>query len=97
MWKRRPVIVASYKNTLHGPCMVIPMTTEPQGSSLWAWEIASPLDGRRSWAVCNHPYTVSPSRFFQPGRQIPQVSEADFNEVLARLAAWLPHPFPLDK
>lgn len=77
--------------------MVIPMTTDPQGSSPWAWELAYSVDGRRSWAVCNHPYTVSPSRFFQVGRKIPMVSEADFNEVLARLMMWLPRPFLLDK
>ena len=29
MWKTRPVVVISYKNILHGPCTVIPMTTEP--------------------------------------------------------------------
>jgi mRNA interferase MazF len=48
MWKRRPVIVASYKNTLHGPCLVIPMTTQPQGNSPWAFQLLSTIDGRIS-------------------------------------------------
>ena len=29
MWKTRPVIVVSYKNTLTGPCRVVPVSTEP--------------------------------------------------------------------
>jgi mRNA interferase MazF len=96
MWKVRPVVVVSYRNTLHGPCTVIPFSTASQGNSPWAWEMTN-LDGRKSWAICNHPYTIAPSRFFQPGRIIPKVSEADFNEILQRLNAWLPRPFSLDK
>ena len=34
MWKTRPVIVVSYKNTLHGPCLVVPVSTEPQDNNL---------------------------------------------------------------
>ena len=29
MWKTRPVIVVSYKNTLTGPCLVVPVSTDP--------------------------------------------------------------------
>jgi mRNA interferase MazF len=87
----------SYKNTLHGPCLVLPLSTEPQGNSPWAWEVAASIDGRKNWAVCNHPYTVSPSRFFPEKGRIPMVSEADFNEMLKRLLAWLPRPFDIDK
>jgi mRNA interferase MazF len=36
MWKRRPIIVISFKNDLLGPCTVLPTSTEPQGSSPWA-------------------------------------------------------------
>ncbi|HEY1631950.1 MAG TPA: hypothetical protein VGF56_11585 [Rhizomicrobium sp.] len=41
MWKRRPVIVISYKNALFGPCLVIPLSTDPQVGNPWA-----PLDSR---------------------------------------------------
>ncbi len=40
--------MASYKNTLHGPCLVIPMTTQPQGNSPWAFQLLSTIDGRIS-------------------------------------------------
>jgi mRNA interferase MazF len=93
-WKTRPVVVLSYKNTLSGPCLVVPLTTEPQGSSPWAWELADSIDGRRSWVVCNHLYTVAPSRFSQIKGKIPRVSNSDFNEILSRVTAWLPRPFP---
>jgi mRNA-degrading endonuclease toxin of MazEF toxin-antitoxin module len=46
MWKTRPVVVISYKNTLSGPCLVVPLTTAPQGNSPWAWEMSlSVTDG----------------------------------------------------
>jgi len=93
MWKTRPVVVLSYKNTLSGPCLVVPTTTQPQGSSPWAWEILSPVDGRMVWVVCNHPYTVAPSRFSSIRGKIPRVSNEDFNEILKRVTAWLPRPF----
>jgi mRNA interferase MazF len=97
MWKRRPIVVVSYKNTLRGPCTVIPLSTEPQGDSPWAWEMSISLDGRKNWAVCNHLYTVAPSRFWTFRGPIPMVAESEFNEILKRITAWLPRPFDLDK
>jgi mRNA interferase MazF len=97
MWKTRPVVVISYKNTLSGPCLVVPTTTKPQGSSPWAWEMSLSIDGQRSWVVCNHLYTVAPSRFSQIKGTIPRVPNTDFNDVLKRVMAWLPRPFEVDK
>lgn len=97
MWKTRPVIVASYKNGLHSPCLVVPTSTEPQGSNRWAWELSSSIDGQRSWAICNQPSTIAPSRLSQAKGKIPMISEADFDEVLSRLMAWLPKPFGVEK
>lgn len=96
MWKTRPVVVMSYKNALHGPCLVIPTTTEPQGNSPWAYKLSAYVDGQSSWAVCNHPYTVAPSRFSQVRGKIPMVSKEEFNELLKRLMAWLPRSFVND-
>jgi mRNA interferase MazF len=97
MWKTRPIVVLSYKNTLHGPCLVVPVTTEPQGTSPWAWEISVSIDGRRNWVVCNHLYTVAPSRLSQVRGGIFRVPNAEFNEILKRVSAWLPRPFDIDK
>ncbi len=97
MWKTRPVIVVAYKNGLHSPCLVVPTSTEPQGANPWAVEVSSSIDGQRSWAVCNQPSTIAPSRLSQVKGKIPLISEADFNQILARLMAWLPKPFDLEK
>jgi mRNA interferase MazF len=92
MWKRRPVVVMSYKNTLSGPCLVLPTSTDPQQglSARWAHKLSVKLDGQReSWVVCNHLYTVSPSRLY-PTNPLVRLEEAEFNAILARMLTWLP-------
>jgi mRNA interferase MazF len=98
MWKMRPVIVVSYKNTLHGPCLIVPVSSKSQDSNPWAQRLSIDIegDGVTSWAVCNHPTTVSPSRFSQFQGNIPLLPKADFNQVLEKLSKWLPIPFPLE-
>jgi len=97
MWKTRPVIVLSYKNTLSGPCLVVPTSTEPQGNSPWAWELSVSVDGQKSWVICNHLYTVATSRLSQVRGTIVRVPNIEFNEILKRVTAWLPRPFEIDK
>ena len=94
MWKMRPVVVISYKNTLHGPCLVVPFSTEPQDDNIWA--VKSSIDGVECWAVCNHLSTVSPSRFSQFKGQIPLLPEAKFNQVIEKIGKWLPRPFAVE-
>jgi mRNA interferase MazF len=96
MWKRRPVIVVSYKNALFGPCLVIPTSSNPQDDTSWAHRLSIHLDSRQSWAVCNHPYTVSPSRLTQFVDGIPMIPKADFNTILEILTRWLPKPFVIE-
>jgi mRNA interferase MazF len=98
MWKTRPVIVVSYKNTLHGPCLVVPTSTEPQNNNPWAHRLSISIegDGVTSWAVCNHPATMSPSRFKQFNKGTPLLQKAEFNQMLELLMKWLPQPFSLD-
>ena len=88
------VIVISYKNTLYGPCLVVPTSTDPQEGNKWAYKLSVTFEGVQSWAVCNHLYTVSPSRFSQFKGKIPQVPEVDFNAILALINKWLPQAFP---
>ena len=97
MWKTRPVVVLSYKKTLHGPCLVVPTSTEPQGNSPWALELSVSIDGQTSWVVCNHLYTVAPSRLSQVKGGILRLPNVELNEILRRVTAWLPRPFELDK
>lgn len=97
MWKTRPVVVISYKNTLRGPCLVVPLSTEPQDANRWAHRLSIEIegDGVTSWAVCNHLTTVSTSRFSQFHGKIPVLPKADFNQVLEKLTEWLPDPFSI--
>lgn len=97
MWKTRPVVVLSYNNHLHSPCLVIPLSTvDHDPNDPWAYKLHFEIDGVASWAVCNMPSTVAPSRFTQfKGGKIPLLSPTDFNEILARLMKWIPRPFPL--
>jgi len=99
MWKTRPVIVVSYKNSLHGPCLVVPTSTALQDDNKWAYKLSMEIEGNgvRSWAICNMPSTVATSRFSQFKGKIPLLPEHDFNQVLDRLMKWLPSPFPLEK
>ena len=97
MWKTRPVVVVSYKNTLTGHCLVVPTSTSPQGNNPWACQLTAHIAGRENWAICNQPYTVANSRLSQTHGTIPLVSKAEFNEIIQRLTAWLPRPFDLDK
>lgn len=94
MWKTRPVIVISYKNSLYGPCLVVPLSTVPHDDAdPWACKLMFQINGVTSWAICNQLSTVAPSRFSQFSGKIPVLPIADFNQVLARVVKWLPVPF----
>jgi len=93
MWKKRPVLVVSYKNTLSGPCSVLAISTDPQDgmSAKWAHKLPIQVEqGRDSWVVCNHIYTVSPSRLEQVGGGVVRLNEEEFNAILEKLLEWLP-------
>ena len=93
-WKRRPVIVVSYKNSLHGPCLVVPLTTQPQPANLWAHKLAVNYvaPGTDTWAVCNHLLTVSPVRLSSVKGKVPRLSVDEFAPILAKVLGWLPKP-----
>jgi mRNA interferase MazF len=89
MWKVRPVVVVSYRNTLYGPCLVVPFSTDPaNATNAWACPITLP-DGK-SWAICNQPSTVAVSRLSQYHGKILKLPEEVFNPILGKLLDWLP-------
>lgn len=101
MGKTRPVLIVSFRHTLYGHCLVLPISTDPQEgeSAKWAHKLSICLDGvRDSWVVCNHPYTVSTARL-QPllGRSIPRLKEKEFNQIVRRMMKWLPVVPPGDE
>ncbi len=90
LWKVRPVIIISYRNTLRGAVTVVPTTTVEQIDNPWAYKLHTLLDpSKLSWPICDKPMTVAVSRL-QAHRTIPRVTEKGFGEVMKRLLAWLP-------
>lgn len=92
--KHRPVVVVSFKNTLHGVVLVVPTSTDPQEgqSAKWAHKLSFKPDGARdSWVVCNHLYTVSTKRLSPlAGPTIVRLDEGEFGEIMKLVVAWLP-------
>jgi mRNA interferase MazF len=91
-WKRRPVVIVSFKHVLSGACTVIPTSSQPQPNNPWAFKLATTIDGSPSWAICNHPATVAISRLSPHKGPVPRLTQAEFDEVLTRLFGWLPKP-----
>jgi mRNA interferase MazF len=89
-WKRRPVIVLSYRNTLHGAVTVIPCSTQAQPGNAWAFPLRTTIDGRAAWAICDKPSTVAVSRLLPDRSGIARMPEDEFHELLKLVLEWLP-------
>lgn len=93
MWKKRPVLVVSSKNSLFGPCTVLAISTDPQQGASAQWSYKLPVQvqkDRESWVVCNHLYTVSPSRLEQARKGVLRIGAEPFHEILDKMYTWLP-------
>ena len=91
-WKRRPVIILSYKNTLHGAVTIIPCSTQPQQNSKWAFPLNTTIDGKSAWAVCDKPTTVAVSRLIPDESGIKSLPDDEFNKMLNIFLEWIPRP-----
>ena len=89
-WKRRPVVVLSYRNTLHGAVTIIPCSTQDQAGNPWAYPLRTTIDGRAAWAICDKPTTVAVSRLLPDKVGVVRMPEGEFHELLALVLAWLP-------
>lgn len=90
LWKRRPVIVISFKNTLSGAVTVIPCSSKKQDDNKWAYKLTTTIEGSDSWAICDKPTTVAVSRLSMDKNGKRRLTEAEFNEMLALVFKWLP-------
>lgn len=91
-WKRRPVIVISYRNTLHGAVTVIPCSTQPQTANPWAYPLHTTIDGRTGWAICDKLGTVAVSRLVPDKSGIVRMPQAEFDDMMRLVLMWLPKP-----
>ncbi len=88
-WKRRPVIVISYRNFLHGTVTVIPCSTQAQ-THTHVFPLRTTIDGRAAWAICDKPYTVAVSRLTLDKGGVKRMPEDEFHALLAVVLDWLP-------
>ena len=91
-WKRRPVIIISYRNTLYGAVTVIPCSTQAQAGNPWAFPLHTTIDGRAAWAICDKPSTVAVSRLVPDKSGVARLREAEFDDMLRLMLNWLPKP-----
>jgi mRNA interferase MazF len=91
-WKRRPVIVLSYRNTLHGAVTVVPCSTQAQPGNKWAFPLQTTIDGRAAFAICDKLSTVAVSRLVPDKGGIVRMPEPEFDDMLRLVLAWLPAP-----
>lgn len=90
LWKRRPVIVLSLNNALHGAATVVPCSTQAQTDPRRAFPLRTTIDGRAAWAICDKPTTVAVSRLVQDKNGIVRMHEDEFHEMLRLVLALLP-------
>ena len=89
-WKRRPVIVLSYRNTLHGAVTVVPCSTQAQAGNRWAFPLQTTIDGRAAWAICDKLTTLAVSRLVPDKGGIMRLPEPEFEDMLRVVLEWLP-------
>jgi mRNA interferase MazF len=95
-WKRRPVVVLSYRNSLHGAVTIIPCSTQAQRGNPWAFSLKTTIDGRAAFAICDKPSTVAVSRLIPDKGGIVRMPQDEFEAMLEIVLAWLPK-LPLEK
>jgi mRNA interferase MazF len=91
-WKRRPVIILSYRNTLHGTVTVVPCSTQTQPNNLWAFPLRTTIDGRAAWAICDKLTSVAVSRLLPDKGGIVRMPDDEFDDMLRIVELWLPKP-----
>lgn len=90
LWKRRPVVIVSWKHRYYGAVTVIPCSSLEQDTNEWSVKMEKGINGDPSWAICDKPMTVAVSRL-SPGKgRIPRLPEKEFNAILQVALAWLP-------
>ncbi|WP_122519704.1 type II toxin-antitoxin system PemK/MazF family toxin [Pannonibacter phragmitetus] len=96
-WKKRPVVIISRKNTLHGKVMILPITTDQdnenyENSIELSQGASNKINGKRCWVVCDHVMTVATSRLDFIHAKPPRLETAELAPILelmhSLLAGW---------
>lgn len=96
-WKKRPVIVISRNNRLSGKVIVLPVTTDEDNESYEGSIELSPstrdkINGKRCWAVFDHPMTIATSRLDYINKRPPRIEQGELSIILERfhstIARW---------
>jgi mRNA interferase MazF len=102
-WKKRPVLVISKKNTLHGKVTVLPITTDEDNANYphsieLSGTACNKINGKRCWVVCDHIMTVATSRLDFVHKTPPRLDRDELAPILEKahslLAGWLPKGAP---
>ncbi|MEQ1639873.1 MAG: type II toxin-antitoxin system PemK/MazF family toxin [Novosphingobium sp.] len=91
-WKRRPIIILSFRNTLHGAVTVVPCSTQAQPDNKWAFPLKTTVDGQAAWAICDKISTVAVSRLLPDKNGIRRLQQTEFEAMLQLVLEWLPKP-----
>ena len=94
MGKIRPALIISFRNSLSGHCLVLPVSSGKQekASEPWAHQLWNGVEAdKHSFVICNHLYTVATARL-QPfdAARIPRLGEAEFKDILEKMYRLLP-------
>lgn len=96
-WKKRPVVVISRKNTLHGKVTILPITTDDDNANYensieLSQGACDKINGKRCWVVCDHIMTVATSRLDFVHKSPPRIQPEELAPILEKahslLAGW---------
>ena len=91
--KRRPVIVLSRQNTLHGPVTVAPITRNEQSKNEQKYWVKIPApyeENEDAWVLCKHITAVSTRRLRVHREGIPLIEDNQFQEIVRKVLNNLP-------
>jgi mRNA interferase MazF len=90
MWKRRPVLIISLKNTVDGEVTLLPFTTSTQINRPYSHVLKNPIGKAGAAILCNYPITLSTSRLIPYGKTTPVMDYDEFQLIIQKLYSRLP-------
>ena len=97
IWKTRPVVVVSRRNTLRGKVTVRPFSTSPGNHhDMMALPVSAKVlqavSSKPSWILCDHPCTVATSRLRQIKGKVPKLAPRELSDMLKLMISAMASP-----